>query len=159
MQEIISKRAEVPLKNSVSVNLVMAKSKVVFKTEKGRVYQGNGKPRFSPHVFLWRKCNFFSCWEFRFKCINQNTVHNTVNRWMWRESNSFCSPLLPVILFQWVGPKYFHMYLRIVSRLVWISSPSSVCPVLIGNLAGTLHTQLCMQKKLREIMSRNWVRH
>ncbi|KAM7071249.1 myosin-IIIa-like [Acridotheres tristis] len=36
-----------------------------------------------------------------FKCIKQDTMYKTVNRWMKKESNSFCSPLLLVGLFQW----------------------------------------------------------
>lgn len=61
-----------------------------------------------------------------FKCINQNTVHNTVNRWMWRESNSFRSSAAGHFVPVGIGPKYLHMYLRILSRLVWISSSSSM---------------------------------
>lgn len=38
-----------------------------------------------------------------FKCIKQDTVYNTVNRQMRKESNSFCCPLLPVGHFHGCG--------------------------------------------------------
>ena len=66
------------------------------------------------------------------KCIKHNTIHNTVNR--WRESNSFCSPLLLFALFQREQGLNIFIYNSVQSQGWFEFLQPDVCSVLIGNL-------------------------